>query len=168
MKDQLLAMLCSCLKEMAKRARPTTAAPGGELGPISLLLSRKDAELVYSSAQPPVSTGDGHVATRSLHWPFVVWPRNSSVSLPVSPGGLCSVRGVLSVWVSSLAKPWSPLPFRLEEEAPPAMAAQYPAHTRMLNFFQLWWHLRGHSDNRINFLITLLPVPVSGNPQGLT
>lgn len=26
------------------------------------------------------------------------------------------------------------------------------------------WHLRGHSDNRINFLITLVPVPISGKP----
>lgn len=27
------------------------------------------------------------------------------------------------------------------------------------------WHLGGHSDNCINFLITVAPVPVSGNPQ---
>lgn len=108
------------------------------LGPGSLLLSRKHAELVCSSAQPPVSTGDGRVATRSLHRPFVVWPRNSSMSLPMSP-----VRGVLSMWGSFLAKPWSPLPFRLGEGAPPAMAAQYPAHIKMLNFFQLLWHHGG-------------------------
>lgn len=30
------------------------------------------------------------------------------------------------------------------------------------------WHLGGHSDNCINFLIMVAPVPLSGNPQGLT
>lgn len=30
------------------------------------------------------------------------------------------------------------------------------------------WRLRGHSDNHINFLIMVAPVPVSGNPQGLS
>lgn len=83
MGGQLLAVLCSCLKEMVKRARLNTATtsclPMGSgagcrspsrlskgLGPVSLLLSRKDAELLCSSAQLPGSTGDGHAAIRGL------------------------------------------------------------------------------------------------------
>lgn len=162
MEGQLLAILCSCLKEIVKRARLNTAAtsclPAGtgagcsspsrlskRLGPASLLLSRKHAELFCSSAQLPGSTGDGHAAIRGLHWLAkptclctVAWQHQHVIASVPWQAVLCETGA--GNMVSSLAKPWSPLPFRLGAGASPAMPARYPAHTRMLNLVQLSWH----------------------------
>lgn len=91
-------------------------------GPASLLLSRKDAELVCSSAQLPGSTGDGHAAVRGLHWlaePMcltlctVAWEDQRVTASVPWQAVLCGIDA--GSVVSSFAKPWSLCPSGWEQ-----------------------------------------------------
>lgn len=150
-----------------------------EFEPVFLWLSRKNAELFCSTAQLFGHSGDGHAAIRGLHWlswphvsPFVLWHGNTSMLLPVSPGQQCSARWALGAWcLLSQILVHSALQAGSRHvsscHACPVSSTHQDAVLGSTLLAPLW-HLRGHSDNCINFLMIVALVPVSGNLLGLT